>query len=64
MDRAVGLLRDCLKEPGEFLGLHEPIARFLSKELDAGRGILRRIEPPVSSQIEYPAEQRTRRFAR
>ena len=33
-------LRDGLKESGEFLRLHEPIARFLSKELNAWGGIL------------------------
>ena len=55
-DRAVRLLRNRLKEPGEFLGLDKPIARFLSKELDAGRGILTRVEAPVPGQIEHLAE--------
>lgn len=42
-----------LKEFGEFLGPHEPIARFLSKKLNACGRILTEIEAPVPSQIEH-----------
>src|SRR5262245_30269640 len=50
-DREVRFFSDGVNEPGEFLWLNEPITRFFSKEWDAGRGILSRIEAPVPSQI-------------
>lgn len=56
-DRGIRFLRDRLKEPGEFLRLHKPIARFLSKELNAGGGIVPSIQAPVPSQIEHLPEE-------
>jgi hypothetical protein len=56
-DSEVRLIGDGLKKPGEFLGLDEPIARFLSKHLDACGGILTIIQAPVPSQIEHLPEQ-------
>ena len=56
-DSGIRFLRDRPKEPREFLRLHEPIARFLSKHLDAGGGILPNIQAPVPSQIEHLPEQ-------
>ena len=48
---------DRLKESRKFLRLHKPIARFLSKHLNASGGILPSMQAPVSSQIEHLPEQ-------
>ncbi len=57
-DRGVRLFGYGLKEPRQFVGLYESIAWFLVKELDAGRGILPCMEPPVLRQSKHLAEQR------
>ena len=56
-DSGIRFFRDRLKEPREFLRLHEPIARFLSKHLNARGGIVPRIQALVPRQIEHLPKQ-------